>query len=766
MTPEQHAKAKELFLQARQLSAESREQFLLRECGQDDTIRQEVTSLLKFDFAETIVAPGSRTLVETPLRIARAGGRLRTRGRLLSRIERTASEILQRLFGSPAKRLIVVLVGALLLLGIAVWTHAGMIHATESIAASELQTILNADVMALEFWIEEKKKDIQLLSARSEVREAVGELVRIAETGNDLPEQLRRAPARTKLQQVSDSFDRIVGRPERDAVLNRDGVVLAAGGNEAAIGVDRLNNDGIAALVPVFQGETLFLKPSPDGAFGVHQVVDLNTPMVYVVGPIRREASQDSEIIAAAAFGFPADDEFTTILSVARQGETGETYAFDAQGTLLSESRFDPQLREIGLLPEDPDARSIFRIEIRDPGRRLSARRVTSLEVAAWPLTRLAADAIAAGRKGGESQRQGVILEPYRNYRGVPVIGAWRWLPAYSMGVATEVEIAEQYAPMRFPLIAEWIRFGLLASCIVALLAAAGWIAVLGRDVQEATQLGQYTLQEQIGEGGMGIVYRAQHVLLRRPTAIKLLRPEIVNDASLARFEREVQIASGLTHPNTIEVFDFGETPDGSFYCVMEFLKGRTLDEVVHAEGPLNAERAVRLLRQVAGSLNEAHRRGLIHRDIKPANIMLCEQGGIPDFIKVLDFGLARTIERLGENDVTQSELVMGTPNFLAPERITDPLQIDPRSDVYAVGAVGYFLVTARPIYEAGNPVELIRQIVAQNPLRPSDATDNVIPKELEDLIVSCLQRRPEARPPTMQDVLDRLASIESSRDH
>jgi hypothetical protein len=246
------------------------------------------------------------------------------------------------------------------------------------------------------------------------------------------------------------------------------------------------------------------------------------------------------------------------------------------------------------LLPNDPRSRSILRIEIRDPGDEPGKWKALSVEAAERPLTVLAAKAIAAGRKGGESDHQGVILDPYRNYRGAEVIGAWRWLHAYSMGVATEVEVEEQYAPMRYPVIAEWIRFGMLAGCVLLLLAAASWIAVLGRDVEESRQLGQYTLEEEIGEGGMGIVYRARHALLQRATAIKLLRPETVNDESLARFEREVQLASGLTHPNTVDIFDFGRAPEESFYCVMEFLDGRTLEDVVRSEGPLPADRAYR----------------------------------------------------------------------------------------------------------------------------------------------------------------------------
>ena len=645
------------------------------------------------------------------------------------------------------------------MVALASWTYAGMKRSTDSIAASELKTILNADVTALQLWIEEKTKDVRLWSSRPDVQQAVRDLASVAENNANSGDELRSSPALQHLRDVLEQYDRTIGRPERDGVVTRDGLILAADHDELIGG--KLNGIGVAMLVPVFQGKTIFLKPNPHGAFGIDEERNMEDPEVQVVAPVYRDESLSGDIVAAAAFGFLANDEFTRILSVARQGETGETYAFDANGVLLNESRFDNELRSLGLLPNDPSSRSILRIEIREPPENVGSGPATPVETAALPLTKLAAAAIAAGRMGDESDHEGVLLEPYRNYRGALVIGAWKWLPAYAMGVATEVEVAEQYAPMRYPLIAEWVRSGLLAACLVALLIAASWIAILGQDLETTRKLGQYTLEAEIGRGGMGIVYRATHAFLQRPTAIKLLRAEIINETSLARFHREVQIASGLTHPNTIDIFDFGQTPDGSFYCVMEFLDGRTLEEWVESRGPLSAHRVANILEQIAGSLNEAHQRGLIHRDIKPTNIMRCEQGGIADFIKVLDFGLARSVEPLDSNDVTKTGLVMGTPSYMAPERITEPTIIDQRSDIFAFGAVGYFLLCARHIYDASNRTsELTRKIANYHPRRPSEVTSNEIPADLDELIVCCLQRRPEDRPDTMQEVLRRVSEI------
>ncbi len=750
---DQYARAKALFLAARQLKPDRRDEFLRVECQDDDELLREVTSLLRHDSPATILeAPSAGRSHSLAMVVA-------NKGRLLGSLELKATRLLQRALASPGKRLVALTCVMAIMIALAGWTHSGMRRAMQSAAESQLRTILSADVKALELWIEEKKKDVGIWASRADMQEAVLELVVSSELTDEIGAQSRLA-ALVRLRELLDEYDRIAGLPEQDAVLNREGLVLAAH-EEAMIG-SRLNREGLAALIPVFQGETIFLRPHPKGAFGMDQTPDLDKPMVYVVAPVHHGEAGQQRIIAAVAFGFPADQEFSDILSVARAGETGETYIFDAQGVLLSESRFDKELREVGLLSEDPNSGSIFRIEIRDPGQRVKPGTLTPAELAERPLTTLAAQAVAAGRLGTNPDAEHVVLEPYRNYRGQQVFGVWRWMPAYAFGVATEVAAEELYKPLRFPVIAEWIRFALLAGCLLTLFGAAGWLAILGRDMEQARKLGQYTLEEKIGEGGMGVVYRARHALLQRDTAIKLLQPDNVNhEDSLARFEREAQLASSLKHPNTIEIFDFGRTPDGSFYCVMELLDGHTLEEIVRSEGPLPVLRTLDILRQIGGSLSEAHGRGLIHRDIKPANIMLCNQGGIPDFVKVLDFGLARTIQRAGSNDITQIGLVAGTPLYLAPERITDPLTIDQRSDLYSFAAVGYYLLTGQHIYPSDNQVELLQKVVRENPCRPSEITNNEIPEQLEELLLKCLSRSPEDRPPTMQAVLTEIQRIE-----
>ncbi len=286
-----------------------------------------------------------------------------------------------------------------------------------------------------------------------------------------------------------------------------------------------------------------------------------------------------------------------------------------------------------------------------------------------------------------------------------------------------------------------------------ALQQAEAHIVDLERDVADAQKLGQYTLVEKIGAGGMGAVYRASHAMLRRPTAIKLVQPEIMGEASLARFEREVQLTSTLTHPNVITVYDYGRTDGGTFYYVMEYVEGADLGVVVGTTGPLGTGRAVHVLAQLASALAEAHRRGLVHRDVKPANVLLTHTYA-PDVVKVVDFGLVKDVSGL-EPQLSLADagmIVSGTPAYMSPESITTPAAADMRSDVYSLGCLAYFLVAGVQVFSADTAMEMWAHHLRTVPIAPSTRTGREIAKPLEDLIRACLAKAPEERP-AMADV-------------
>jgi eukaryotic-like serine/threonine-protein kinase len=283
----------------------------------------------------------------------------------------------------------------------------------------------------------------------------------------------------------------------------------------------------------------------------------------------------------------------------------------------------------------------------------------------------------------------------------------------------------------------------------------------LRRRAQNALEIGQYTLEAPIGAGAMGVVYRARHSLLRRPTAIKLLPPELSGEVSIRRFEREVQLTSGLTHPNTIAIYDFGRTPDGVFYYVMEYLDGITLEDLVRHGGPLPAARVVHLLEQLCGALVEAHGVGLVHRDIKPANLMLCVRGRVSDHLKVLDFGLVKEVAGLPDPQGSLVASLVGTPLYMAPEAILEPATVAASADIYAVGAVAYFLLVGEPVFVGATVMEVCVRHLHEPPAPIATRANAAVPPALDELVLACLQKDPQARPRSAAALRNQLAEIE-----
>jgi tRNA A-37 threonylcarbamoyl transferase component Bud32 len=305
-----------------------------------------------------------------------------------------------------------------------------------------------------------------------------------------------------------------------------------------------------------------------------------------------------------------------------------------------------------------------------------------------------------------------------------------------------------------------WTVFSLLAISAALAFVFALFTARLRREVGAARQLGQYTLEELIGEGGMGKVYKARHAFLRRATAVKVLDGALADRTAIARFEREVQVTSSMTHPNTVEIYDYGRTEDDVFFFAMEYLPGVTLEALVRSEGRICPARVLHILRQMLGSLAEAHALGLVHRDVKPANVILCQRGGLSDFVKVVDFGLAMDPSFNLAPQITQTGLISGTPLYIAPECLDDPTTVSARSDLYAVGTVAFLLLTGRDLFVAASPMDIFRCMTNDARPRPSDCVPDGIPSELDELVFRCVAKNPMERPESARDMLTAVASI------
>jgi serine/threonine-protein kinase len=272
--------------------------------------------------------------------------------------------------------------------------------------------------------------------------------------------------------------------------------------------------------------------------------------------------------------------------------------------------------------------------------------------------------------------------------------------------------------------------------------------------------MGSYRLVSLIGKGGMGEVWRAEHRMLARPAAIKIIRPDGAGGhEAIERFKREAEATATLRSPHTVQLYDFGLTDDGCFFSVMELLDGFALDDMVERWGPMPPARTVHILLGVCRSLREAHRLGLVHRDIKPGNIFLCRSGTEVDHVKVLDFGLVKEIAN-PDASVTQTGFITGTPGFMAPEMALGKKELDGRTDLYSLGCVGYFLLTGATVFEKKTPMEIIMDHARTPPPRPSEKSGISVPEGLEDLLMDCLAKEPKDRPDSAREVERRLWAL------
>ena len=694
---------------------------------------------------------------------------------------------------------------ALLVAAFGWWGSNEVRRAIENGVRDDLQTVLDANVTALEIWMTTQQKLATAMVEDSEIRKLALELLNEAGSGAAVTNLMQPAGITRRLQVRL----RTVGYGRADLVTTNLQIIGGAGPRSARFGqpvpedhVAKFNElfaSGEAVIITPFKPRPQFSMRGPRGdrpsmgdrgrpgdgtaTRGDRPPMDErgrsgNPPppgglppmggrgrpaeftLMQVAAPVR---DNDGQIRGALALIINPETEFSRILSVAREGQSGETYAFDQEGLMISRSRFDEQLQKFGLIEDRPGASSALTLELRDPGGDLTKGYQTN---SASPSRELI-HSVAAAIKG----ESGATVESFRDYRGVPVVGAWRWLPKQGFGVATQIDTAEAFHPLRILQLVFVILVLLLLLCASGMFVFSYLGFVWLRRGQEAElkarQFGQYTIDEKIGEGGMGVVYKARHALLRRETAIKLLLPDKADAASVERFEREVQLTCRLTHPNTVQVYDYGHTPEGIFYYAMEYLPGPNLHDLVERFGPQPEGRVIHILAQVCESLNEAHQLGLVHRDIKPANVILCNRGGVPGCVKVLDFGLVREYRDADPEHlkITVEPGVIGTPLFMSPEAIKDSRRSDPRSDIYSVGALGYFLLTGEYVFTAESDLALYAKHLTEPPIPPSQRTKNPVSPELEKIILRCLEKNPGLRPQSVGELRALLLTCPHAAD-
>jgi serine/threonine protein kinase len=630
----------------------------------------------------------------------------------------------------------------------------------ESNLQSQLTTLLDVEKAMVLKWLSQQETSAKTLANNSSFREHVEKLVSVqvgkGPVGNG---QVAGVETAGNVLQLQDEISQIVAPTlanyEFAGYMITDAKHQVIASNHAMLlgqKVEEWEED----LGKVFDNRNIVtapfasIVPLSDKLGQMHSGV----PTMFVSVPVY---NGDLQVIAALSLRIRPEREFTRLVQLGRIGRSGETYAVDRDGLMVSNSRFDDDLILLGILQDREGTESILQVQLRDPGGDMTRGYRPKLRRGELGYTKAAAALI--------EKKDGINITGYRDYRGVPVVGVWTWLGNYDFGLVTEIDYDEAFEPLNILRRAFYTMFGLLSLSALAIFIFTLIVTRLQKEARqaavEAKQLGQYRLEEKLGEGAMGTVYRGHHSMLRRQSAIKLLNVERVNETSISRFEQEVQITCNLNNPHTIAIYDYGRTPEGVFYYAMEYLDGINLQDLVDRFGPLSDGRVAKILDQLCSSLFEAHSMGLVHRDIKPANVMLNRRGGVPDFVKLLDFGLVRAVDEAKRGK--GSEGMAGTPLYMSPESIQTPDLVDARSDLYAVGAVGYFLLTGAPVFQATSFGDLCQQHVDAIPVSPSVRSGRSVSEDLEYAIMACLEKNRAKRPQTARDLANLLHRIAAS---
>lgn len=751
MNADKYGRLKELFHTAMSLDVAKHAAFITESCGDDTELADELRTLLAHASGEPLLThTGSQHLVRNGASTQRGSTRRQSRLSIAQSFAWLTSPRYRWLHAW-----LPLVVASIVSVMISWWLHEHVRLAIAEARRHELLAILRGDVAAIQHLLDRERNVITTLSRSDELRREIAALVAMPQSRtpqNPLDTQLNSA-RESLLQQVrhatSDDAECAVWDRQMLTIVDATGTTSA---NETTLG-QPVSERGAQLIHRVFSGQTVVLRP--DYNFMLRKPLDeLPTSIAMgMLAPIY-DPDDDERIVAALMVRRRALlQAFDAILLGGRFEDTGETYIFNRQGLMLSESRFLDQLQRCNLLGQDtPQGDAIsarLKLRVKDPGGDMTRGFEPKVPRAAQPLTEM----VRMAAENGE----GVNVEGYRDYRGVTVVGAWNWIQDPDIGIAVEVDCDEAFKPTRY----------VLHSALAAGLVIFGWTVTLVystirtlRARATMRRVGPYHLIRRIGKGGMGEVYLAEHALLKRPTAVKLIRPDKTTLQTVAWFEREVHAISQLTHPNTIQIYDYGHTEDGTFYYSMEYLDGFDVEALVRIEGQVSPERTVYLLRQACLSLREAHGRNLVHRDIKPHNIMLCARGGEYDVVKLLDFGLVKDIASEAGRVSSLTNVVAGTPAYMAPERLSDPLRVDGRADIFAVGAVAYRMLTGADPFE-GRIVMYDPQQALDETMRPSRRSRYTIPAALDDLVRLCLSPLPSDRPANVQQLIDTFDAIE-----
>ncbi len=638
------------------------------------------------------------------------------------------------------------------------WTFRQVQSTMKESVRNELIGVADAVSLATDRFVEDKIQLVQSWSRQSDIHRAIIELVALAKQDPPI-EQLRAAEQaetiRQTLRNLSNSDD------IKFVVWNDSYMTIASWLEDGADVGTPVHHTRAANLAQVMRGDNVLFGPQRLQEETEGYQPETEQPVMAIIVPIR-EKPQGKVIAAMLVRGFEMYDEFNRMfVEVALAGGL-DAYAVNDRGVMLSESRHAKVLADQGALDVGPsDIAALLRVA--DPGIRLTPANVASVERAICPLT-----FSVAGASTGKSK---VRIEPYNNYAGQPVVGAWRWNPQRKLGVVIERDASIAFAPTRI------VRFSFLLLGSLLFLTAFAAAALIARRSALAHAaihpLSRYELVAELGSGGMGVVYRARHRQLGRDAALKLLRGDRQNKEDRLRFDREARLAASLSSPHSVMIYDYGRSEEGEAFCVMEFLRGLTLNEVVSRGGYQPLGRVLFIISQICDALSEAHGLNLLHRDIKPQNVMLSLDASVGDWAVVFDYGLAKPLQPDINVYQTSETVWAGTPMYMAPERFRAPSKMDPRSDIYSVGCVAYYLLAGRPPFIECDPESLFALIITQQPISISIHRESQVPDDINALVMRCMEKNPDDRFESIDQLLheinrlrvDHPWTVEEARD-
>ncbi|MCO8123899.1 protein kinase [Stieleria sp. TO1_6] len=629
------------------------------------------------------------------------------------------------------------------------WTYSKVVESMRKSTANELAGVVDSVRISVDRFLDDQSRLARSWSRQPELRSAVTGLIE-AKAQDDSAESLRQSPhaaaIRSQLVSVS-QLDEI-----KYVVWDRTGTIIASWLEDGADVGGNIAPDGAANLNRALRGETVLFGPEILRAEGNGFEPETDQPVMAEIMPVYDD--RDRVIAAILIRGFGVYQDYDNLFRQASDSGGLDVYAVSRSGVMLTNS---PAASSLIRQPasddtdiESEDSAVACQLRVTDPGFLLGDTAIANSLRRTQPLTYAAA--------GASSGRSGSRLTPYRNYAGVPVVGAWRWVDDWDMGIVVERSTSSAFAT------ANIVRFGFvslgLMLSLTALIAAAQ-IAKRTALAQAAVHpLSRYKLITELGSGGMGVVYRAKHNQLGRDTALKVLRGDRDNIEDRLRFDREAKLAASLSSPHTVTIYDYGRSDEDEAYCVMEFLKGITLYDVVARSGFQHYGRVLFVLRQICDSLGEAHQLGLVHRDVKPQNVMLSLDASVGDWAVVFDFGLAKPLQPDADAYQTAETIWAGTPMYMAPERYREPNKIDPRSDIYSVGCIAYFLLAGRPPFIECDPESLFALVLTEQPISIGVHRDAEVPVEIADLVARCMAKSVDQRFATVDQLAAHLDAL------